>query len=211
MKDINQLMEIQSCKVTPYRPVGNSQVERVHGTINRLMAKLIANNQTNWSDCIPYVTYAYNTSHHSSTLFTPFYLMFLREPRVSLDFVGEPMFTNPFETTEEYVSQIKQRMRDAYELVFEQLQVVFDRAKRRYDPRVKLCRFFCESAGLVLLPAQSEESFSQVEPYFVGTKLVPTKYFGKLMTSTTLFVSHQNMRLSRFTSIVNVNISPLWK
>jgi len=141
MRDINQLMEIQGCKVTPYRPVGNSPVERVHGTINQLMAKLVALNQKNWSDCIPYVTYAYNTSHHSSTLFTPFYLMFLREPRVSYDFICEPSPVMTAETPEEYVLQMKQRMRDAYDLVFEQLQSVFDKAIRRYDPRVKFCRF----------------------------------------------------------------------
>jgi len=39
---------------------------------------------------------------------------------------------------------MKQRMRDAYDLVFEQLQSVFDKAKRRYDPRVKFCRFTVE-------------------------------------------------------------------
>ena len=138
---INQLLDIQSCRVTRYRPSGNGIVERSHATLNRLFATSVADNQKNWTDCLPYVVYAYNTAYHSSTTFTPFYLMFLREPRMGIDMVSEEFTAAKFASQEEYAHVMRQRMQAAYKLVHEQLKTVFARAKRRYDVRVKECRF----------------------------------------------------------------------
>ena len=121
--------------------------------------------------------------------------MFLREPRVSLDFVGEPVPTNPFETTEEYVSQMKQRMRDAYELVFEQLQTVFDRAKRRYDPRVKFCRcsvgqqvwYFCPRRVKNRSPKWSLQTAG---PYEILRKINDVNYVIRLSPKHAAFTVH---------------------
>ena len=37
--------------------------------------KMVYENQRNWCELTPYVTFAYNTSYHSSTTFSPFYLL----------------------------------------------------------------------------------------------------------------------------------------
>jgi hypothetical protein len=138
---INQLLDIQSCRVTRYRPSGNGVVERSHAILNRLIATSVTDNQKNWSDCLPYVVYAYNTAYHCSTTFTPFYLMFLREPRMGIDMVSEEFTAAKFASQEDYTHLMRQRMQDAYRLVHENLKTGFARAKRRYDMRVKECRF----------------------------------------------------------------------
>ena len=139
---INQLMDVQVCRVTAYRPVGNSICERIHATLHKLLATSIDANQKNWTDWLPYVTYAYNTSHHSSTTFTPFYLMFMRDPLISLDFLGDVDVTlGRDHTPDEYVLLVRQRLRTAYELVHVNLQRSFERSKRRFDIRVRACRF----------------------------------------------------------------------
>jgi hypothetical protein len=66
--------------------------------------------------------------------------MFLREPRVGLDLLldkQEPAYRD----FEEYSDEVRKRMQIAYKIVEEQLRVTFDRAKRRYDARVKAVRF----------------------------------------------------------------------
>jgi len=114
---INELMDVQVCRVTAYRPVGNSIAERVHGTLHKLLATSVDANQKNWTDWLPYVTYAYNTSYHSSTTFTPVYLMFMREPVIGLDLLGDADVTLGHERSpEEYVMLMRQRMRASYEL-----------------------------------------------------------------------------------------------
>jgi hypothetical protein len=111
---INELMDVQVCRVTAYRAVGNSISERTHGTLHKLLATSVDANQTNWTDWLPYVTYAYNTSHHSSTTFTPFYLMIMREPVISLDLLGDADVAIDHERNkDEYVMLMRQRMRAA--------------------------------------------------------------------------------------------------
>jgi hypothetical protein len=128
-------------------------------------------------------------------LFTPFYLMFLREPRVSWDFVCDPIPTDPAETPEEYVELIKQRMRTAYELVFEQLQSVFDKAKRRYDPRVKFCRFSVGQRVWYFCPRRFKNrspkwSLQTAGPYEIIRKVNDVNYVIRLSSKHPAFTVH---------------------
>ena len=70
---------------TAYRPSSNGAVERVHRTINAIFAKFVDDNQRNWCELTPYVTFAYNTSYNFSTTFSSFYLLYLREARIPID------------------------------------------------------------------------------------------------------------------------------
>ena len=73
MQHIEDLTGIQDLKTSSFRPSGNSQIERVHGTINDIFAKLVNTNMRDWDEVAPYVCFAYNTARHSSTLFDPFF------------------------------------------------------------------------------------------------------------------------------------------
>ena len=46
-----------------------------------------------------------------------------------------------YNDTDEYAEIVRERMQQAYKIVSDQLQVTFERAKRRYDQRVKAVRF----------------------------------------------------------------------
>ncbi|HSN23382.1 MAG TPA: RNase H-like domain-containing protein, partial [Methylomicrobium sp.] len=137
MASIAQLLGVQRCRGTAYRPSSNGQIERVHATINRCFATTVDSDQRNWSDMVPYVSFAYNTSYHSSTTYSPFYLLYLREPNLAIDLMIDrpsPVLPN---STDEYAAVMAERMRKAYAVVNDQLKCSFSRAKRRYDLRVK--------------------------------------------------------------------------
>ena len=140
LSHLSAMLGIQDLKSTAYRPVANAAIERVHRTLNAIFAKTIRENQSDWCERAKYVTFAYNTAKHGSTTFSPFYLVFLREPRVGIDLLldtKEPAYNN----TDEYAEIVRERMQQAYKIVSDQLQVTFERAKRRYDQRVKAVRF----------------------------------------------------------------------
>ena len=137
---LSRMMGIQDLRSTPYRPVANSAIERTHRTLNAIFAKTIKEHQRDWHEQAKYVCFAYNTAKHTSTTFSPFYLVFLREPRVGIDLFldrSEPAFQD----TEEYSEKVRERMQKAYQIVSDQLRVTFDRAKRRYDQRVRAVHF----------------------------------------------------------------------
>jgi len=141
MRQLAELLEIQPSKITSHRPSANAVVERVHATLHSMFGKLVKKNQRDWCELTPYVTYAYNTTIHSATGFSPFYLMHLRRARVPLELlIGTPTEA-AYESEDTYVTAASERMRLAYSLVREQLRASFDGAKKRYDERVRTTRF----------------------------------------------------------------------
>jgi len=67
--------------------------------------------------------------------------MHLRRARVPIELlIGTPSEA-AYESEDTYVTAASKRMRQAYSLVREQLRACFDRAKKRYDERVKTTRF----------------------------------------------------------------------
>ena len=89
MRNIADLLGIQLSRTTAYRPFSNGAIERVHRTINAIFAKAVDENQKKWCELTPFVTFAYNTSYHSSTALSPFYLLYLHEARIPIDLVME--------------------------------------------------------------------------------------------------------------------------
>jgi hypothetical protein len=70
---------INRLRTTAYRPQCDGIVERVNRTLDDIIASYVSKEPTTWSDFLPSATFAYNTAVHSSTGYSPFYLMYGRE------------------------------------------------------------------------------------------------------------------------------------
>ena len=71
--------------ISPYHPQSNAFVERVNGTFKSMLAKCIDESQTNWDDMLGKVNFSYNTSVHSVTEFSPYYLLYGKYPSFEID------------------------------------------------------------------------------------------------------------------------------
>ena len=67
VKEICELLKIRKTRTTPYHPQCNGMVERFNQTLLDMLSTKVGNHQADWQQHI-----------HSSTGFTPFYLMFGR-------------------------------------------------------------------------------------------------------------------------------------
>ena len=70
---------------TPVHPQGNGKVERFNRTFKELMARLVANRPERWAESVAHALTAYRHSVSDVTGFTPFYLLYGRQPRVPLE------------------------------------------------------------------------------------------------------------------------------
>ena len=62
-------------RTTAFRPQSNPFVERMNRTLQSMLAKCINEEQSNWSQQLPYVMMAYRTSIHESTGYTSHFLV----------------------------------------------------------------------------------------------------------------------------------------
>ena len=63
-----------------YHPQTNGLDERFNQTLQRALLKMIDENQSDWDKYLDSVLFAYHTSKQASTKFSPFFLLYGREP-----------------------------------------------------------------------------------------------------------------------------------
>ena len=67
---------ITQTRTSLYHPQGNAQVEQFNCTLEAMLAKTISDNQKDWDQHIPKLMFAYRTTIHESTGYTPFHVTF---------------------------------------------------------------------------------------------------------------------------------------
>ena len=83
---------IKKLCMTPYHPQGNGQPERFNRTLLTMLGTLPLDSKKRWEDWVSNLTQAYNSSPSRVTGFSPYYLMFGREPRILVDRIFDVMY-----------------------------------------------------------------------------------------------------------------------
>lgn len=93
---------------TGYHPQTNGLTERFHRTLSDMLSMYIAPDHSNWDHILPFVTFAYNTATQRTTGYSPFFLVYGRQPSSPLDTC---FFTAPVSrsapSTEQFISRVK--------------------------------------------------------------------------------------------------------
>jgi len=138
LKELCRLLNIDKLRTTAYKPSTNGAIERMHRTMNSMLAKMVTENQRDWDEKLPMVMAAYRASPHEATGFSPNYLVFGKENRAPVDIVYDAPTDNYRPGTYDEYAELKvDQMRQAYTLVRKQLGVSAERMKHHYDMRVK--------------------------------------------------------------------------
>ncbi|KIH56049.1 integrase core domain protein [Ancylostoma duodenale] len=85
LSELGRLLRIDRYFTTPYHHEGNGVCERVFATFQEMLRTYINANQLDWDLFLPACTFAYNTTIHSSTNESPFFLVFGRDPVLNID------------------------------------------------------------------------------------------------------------------------------
>ena len=81
-----------------------------------MLGTLTDRQKADWKAFVPTLTHAYNAATHASTGYAPFYLMFGRYPRLSVDaFLGLWVDSSGTNTRAYYADKLKSRLVYAYE------------------------------------------------------------------------------------------------
>ena len=103
-----------------------------------MLGTLTDRQKVDWKAYVPTLTHAYNAATHASTGYAPFYLMFGRYPRLSVDaFLGLWVNSSGNNTRADFVDKLKSRLTFAYKAATKEAAKNARRQKTAYDQRVR--------------------------------------------------------------------------
>ncbi|CAF1524064.1 unnamed protein product [Adineta ricciae] len=115
---------------TTYHPQSNGMIERFNATFIPRIAKVQDRENNNWDGFLASVVFAYNTGTHSTTGYSPYQLLFGREPRLPTD---QPASTFTFRKPNDYYEQLKKNMKIIHRNARENMINKQKQYKSRYD------------------------------------------------------------------------------
>ncbi|KAK7889282.1 hypothetical protein WMY93_024842 [Mugilogobius chulae] len=136
IKDLLKIMGIRKSRTTPYHPQGDPQPERFNRTLLSMLGTLSTDKKRQWSQHVPYLVHAYNSTKCDATGYSPYFLMFGREARLPVDLCFGTSPDKAAESHSRYVSKLKEDLYQAYKLASETADKVHQKNKNAYDKRV---------------------------------------------------------------------------
>ena len=135
IQELCKLLQVRKTRTTPYHPQCNGVVERFNRTLLDMLSTTVGDHPSDWDQSIRKLCMAYNSSVHSTTGFTPFFLMFGRQVRLPVDLMYGTSSPDS-QSIPEYVKSLQHTLQEAHQLVREKCQAEHSRQKMLYDRRV---------------------------------------------------------------------------
>ena len=127
-----------------------------------------------WEECLPKVCLAYNTSEHSATGFSPFYMMFGRQANMPLDIIyGTPTSTS--KDCAHYTTELKKALEQAYRVARQNMGTAAARQKE-LRPQDSWREVYGWTTGVAMQPSGAKRELSQTS-YSMGWALQGSKMY----------------------------------
>lgn len=136
LTELGRLLRINHYFTTPYHHEGNGPCERVFATFQEMLRTYIREDQSDWDLYLPSCTFAYNTSTHSSTNESPFFLVFGRDPIVNIDLLLQHKRERHLQVDVDYglyKESLVNSLHEAWNITAARNWVRIDTMKRQYD------------------------------------------------------------------------------
>uniref|UniRef100_A0A8C1LPZ1 Gypsy retrotransposon integrase-like protein 1 n=1 Tax=Cyprinus carpio TaxID=7962 RepID=A0A8C1LPZ1_CYPCA len=179
MADLCKLLKVQQLRTMVYHPQTDGLVERFNQTLKQMLRRVTAEDNRDWDKMLPYVLFGVREVPQASTGFTPFELLFGRQPRGLLDVVREAWEQQPavHRTTVEHVREMRERIDRVMPIVREHLVKAQQAQQRHYNRAAQPREFQRGDHVLVLVPTAACKSFSTWQgPYTITEKVGPVTY-----------------------------------
>ncbi|UYV73827.1 hypothetical protein LAZ67_11001042, partial [Cordylochernes scorpioides] len=134
MKEVMKMCKVKHCFTTSYHPQTNGLTERLNRTLINMISMYVNTDQKNWDEILPFVTHSYNTTIQETTGYSPFFLLFGREPMSLLDDDNIPIDNN-MNDYDEYIENYLDKIARTRQVVINNTEKTQERMKRNYDKK----------------------------------------------------------------------------
>jgi hypothetical protein len=129
-----KLLKIKKVKCTAYHPQSIGALERMNRVLVEYLRCFILENQRNWDKWLPYATFVFNTTPHTTTGFTPHELLFGRKPNIPGVLQKEPPETQYM--YDNYIKELQSRLQSSYQIARINLRSQKECSKEYHDRNV---------------------------------------------------------------------------
>ncbi|UYV70787.1 hypothetical protein LAZ67_8000616 [Cordylochernes scorpioides] len=134
MKEVMKTCKIKHCFTTSYHPQTDGLTERLNRTLINMLSMYVNTDQKNWDEILPFITHAYNTTIQETTGYSPFFLMFGREPTSLLDDRNISVDIDK-DDYDEYIKHHLDKINRTRKLVINNTIKTQERMKKNYDKK----------------------------------------------------------------------------
>ncbi len=192
-------MGIDRTRTSAYHPQGNGQVERFNRTLKTMLSKMIKDNQRDWDVQLPRALFAYRTSLHESTGFSPYYVNFGRSPTLPVDVMLGRLSSGEEEgrSIPQYVQEVRQSLKAAYSVARQRLTAAHQRQKELSDRTSAGCELKVGDRVWLYVPAVKVGRSRKLAslwrgPYTIVGKTSSVNYRIQLIGATAVLIVHRN-------------------
>ena len=137
IRELCSLFGAEKVRTTPYHPQGNP-VERFNRTLLSMLGTLEDQDKQHWRDFVKPLVHAYNCTRNDTTGYSPYELMFGRQPTLPVDLIlGIDNPNETHKTHSEYVQNLRQRLQESYTTAAPNSKKAGERNKLRFDAKVR--------------------------------------------------------------------------
>ena len=171
--EVYQLLGVKKINTTAYHPQTDGLIERFNRTLSDMLAKSVGDHPKDWDLKIPYVLFAYRTSVQESTRYSPFYLLYGRQPVLPTDEVLQPKEEDNYQFVSEFAEVMVENMQEAWKLARENISKAQSHQKNYYDQKTKPVSYRNGDLVRVFMPAKKTSNNRKLAlPYEGPFKIV---------------------------------------
>ncbi len=180
IRELYELLGIKSIRTSVYHPQTDGLVERFNRTLKTMIRKFVHEDAKNWDKWLEPLLFAVREVPQASTGFSPFELLYGRQPRGVLDVLRETWEEGPSESKNEiqHVLDLRTKLHTLGQLSMENLLQAQDKQSRLYNRGARLRNFTPGDKVLVLLPTSSSKLLAKWQGPFEVTRQVKAALCG---------------------------------
>jgi len=132
MKELNNLLEIQTKLLTAYHPQTDGQMERINQELEQYLRVFIDHRQEQWPDWLGTVEFAYNNKVHATTKTLLFKANYSQDPKMGF----EERRKGKYEVAEKFVERmrkIQEKAKAALEKAQKKMKKFANRKRREEE------------------------------------------------------------------------------
>ena len=139
--EVYELLDIHQLRTTSYWPQCDGQSERMCQSLQKMLACYVNDKKNDWAEFLPLLQFAYNSSIHSTTKFSPFELTYGRHPRLPLDLLTHSAKLDLYLSMNSYAEQLQTQLAAAYEKVIVNTDMSIAPHKIQHDRKTRAAIF----------------------------------------------------------------------